>query len=791
MKRRLFLLTPLLPALAQRSQPRQVSGVYPHLVMFNSQGECGTGAVVPWAGRLWVVTYSPHQPGGSDDKLYEIDAQLNQTIRPESIGGTPANRMIHRESDQLFIGPYAIDSKGNARTIPYDRMFGRPTGNARHLTAPQDKLYVATMEEGFYELDVRTLAVRQLYEDANLPERRKEAKDHGGPLLPGYHGKGLYSGQGRLIYANNGEIGGGSLPPDTPSGCLAEWNGKDWNVVRRNQFTEVTGPGGIYGNPDPASDPVWSIGWDHRSLILMLLDQGVWRSYRLPKASHCYDGAHGWNTEWPRIRDIGERDLLMTMHGMFWRFPKTFNARNSGGIAPRSTYLRVVGDFARWQDHVVFGCDDTAHNEFLNTRKAKGKIAGPGQSQSNLWFVPPSRLDQIGTPIGRGGVWINDEVRAGTYSEPYLFSGFEQRLLHLACERQVEIELEVDRTGNGIWAPLRRITVPAQGCISVSFTPREQGAWIRLKPASDCRRLTAFFQYANQDRRALSPGRVASGTTGGLLWPRGEKKGTLLLATTDALYELDAGLRLRKLSDPKLLQWMKDNLAPPQGVVQTDAAAAIYTDEQGQRWRLPKGDARFDAPQPGVRVAREVSTERDLFHVHGTFYELPSNNAGGIAMVRPICTHNLPVADYCSWRGLTVMSGISEPSLPAGEFVVSDDGAVRLWLGVSDDLWQFGKPAGVGGPWSDTQVQAEQPSDPYLFTGYDSKTLRVSHSSAAMVRIRVELDLTGTGVWVEYRTFEVPPGRPVEHRFDPGFNAYWLRTVASSATTASAQLTYR
>ena len=141
------------------------------------------------------------------------------------------------------------------------------------------------------------------------------------------------------------------------------------------------------------SDPLWSIGWDHRSLILMLLDGGQWHTFRLPKASHSYDGAHGWNTEWPRIRDIGESDLLMTMHGTFWRFPRTFSAANSAGIAPRSTYLKVVGDFCRWDDRIVLGCDDTAKSEFLNKRKVKGEIAGPGRSQSNLWFVEPKQLD--------------------------------------------------------------------------------------------------------------------------------------------------------------------------------------------------------------------------------------------------------------------------------------------------------------------------------------------------------------------------------------------------------------
>ena len=56
------------------------------------------------------------------------------------------------------------------------------------------KVYYATMEEGLYEVDVNSLAVTCLIRDGN-----------GGPSLggisselPGYHGKGLYSGQGRV-----------------------------------------------------------------------------------------------------------------------------------------------------------------------------------------------------------------------------------------------------------------------------------------------------------------------------------------------------------------------------------------------------------------------------------------------------------------------------------------------------------------------------------------------------------------------------------------------------------------
>src|SRR5690606_1020935 len=126
---------------------------------------------------------------------------LKLIIRPESIGGTPANRMIHKESNQLFIGPHAIDGEGKVRTIPYKTMHGRPTGNARHLFSPEGKIYQATMEEGVYEVDVKSLEVKELWRDTHVKSDSRLAG------LPGYHGKGLYSGQGVLIYSNNGEYG--------------------------------------------------------------------------------------------------------------------------------------------------------------------------------------------------------------------------------------------------------------------------------------------------------------------------------------------------------------------------------------------------------------------------------------------------------------------------------------------------------------------------------------------------------------------------------------------------------
>ena len=99
--------------------------------MFSREGECGTGAVVPWAGSLWAVTYGPHCPVGSSDKLYQITPDLKQIVRAESVGGTPANCLVHRETNQLLIGPYVIDAKGNVRVVPPAKMPGRTPASSR------------------------------------------------------------------------------------------------------------------------------------------------------------------------------------------------------------------------------------------------------------------------------------------------------------------------------------------------------------------------------------------------------------------------------------------------------------------------------------------------------------------------------------------------------------------------------------------------------------------------------------------------------------------------------------
>lgn len=798
------------------AEPPSFSGIYPSLAYFNNEGECGTGAVVPWAGKLWVISYGPHLPTGSSDKLYSLDDKLNETIHPESIGGTPANRMIHRESQQLFIGPYAIDDKGGVRAISYKVMPGRLTGNARHLTDPAGKIYFATMEEGLYEVDVKTLDVAGFIRDGNfkkpLPGEKHPAQIDS--QLPGYHGKGLYSGQGRVVYANNGERGD-IQNPTIPSGALAEWRGEgDWQLVRRNQFTEVTGPGGIYGNANPATDPIWSVGWDFRSVILALLDGGKWTFYRLPKASHAYDGSHGWNTEWPRIRDIGPEghpELMMTMHGMFWKFPKTFSLANAAGIRPRSAYLKVVGDFCRWNDRIVIGCDDSAKSEFLNKRKVKGGIQGPGQSQSNLWFVDPATPDQLGPATAEGAVWIRDPVKIGDVSEPFLFAGWENRGAYFVNggDAPMTFALEVDEKGNGEWKKLRDVKLGANDSTWTEFSAAEAGEWIRVKAARDCAAATVHFAYAAKDRREAKPDAIFDGlaqigdgkSMAGLVRARGEDKRSLAFvamnvennaATETGYYELDADAKLKKVDDEKARDFTKKSVAIPKNVITVEESSVLVVDDKGRRWRLPKGDPKFDAATDAgvLRIAREVATERDVFQACGTFYELPAENADGFAKIRPISSHNFAPMDYCSYRGMLILTGIGAGDAKNPHIIRSEDGKAALWAGVIDDLWKLGKPVGHGGPLKNSAVNAGKPSDPYLIGFYDKRTFSLSHDAKDAVTFKIEVDPAGMGTWVSYKMITVAPGKTETLELPASLSARWLRATSSADCTATAQLVY-
>ena len=458
-----------------RRRPPSFSGVVPDLSVYAELGpprsELAVGALMPWAGRLWIVTYVSHKSqSGVGGGLYYISPDLHKTKHPESYTGTYTNRFVHYPSNQLFLGPHVIDSQNNVQTIEA-LLEVRTCATTAHLHDPEHKVYCLGMEGELFEIDVESLEATQI---DDLTETLGVPNHHIA------HFKAAYCAFGRLVVVNNSYHEEEFLGT-RDAGRLAEWDGERWTVIERNPFVEVTGRGGF-------SDTMFATGWDRRSAILRVFTaaDNTWRRYRLPKASHTFD--HAWQTEWPRIRETEHERFLMDCHGMFYELSPWAYGKRVWGVRPISTHLWVHGDFCSWRGMLVIGADNASpsgdHNPLV------------GEPQSGLWFGKTDDLWRYGKPSGWGGVWWDDEVAAGQPSDPYLMTGFDKKVLHLSHEAgdAVTFTVEVDFLGTGAWKTYETIDVPAGGYRYHCFPEGFSAHWVRVTAGADCT-ATAYFTY--------------------------------------------------------------------------------------------------------------------------------------------------------------------------------------------------------------------------------------------------------------------------------------------------------
>ena len=807
------------------SGTRNISGIYPHLTTYaharangsySFGNECGIGALAVWNEKLYMINYAAHEPKGSEHKLYIIDKDNNMQVFQGSIGGTPAARMIHQESNQLLIGPYVISSSGDVRVIPIKDMKGRLTAIARHLKDPENKVYYYDMEGMLYEVNVHTLNVKKLY---NNP-------------LPGWHGKGAYTSQNKLILANNGEHGNESTAEwkvtlenqnkEEDNGILAEFDSENFKIVERRQFTDVTTKNGINAVPNDQS-PLWTMGWDKRAVRLKVLEKGEWKTFLLPKATYNNDPSHGWFTEWPRIREIGNGKMMMDMHGMFYDFPSTFSHANTAGIKPMGSHLRYIPDFLSWNDKVVLATDETS---------IQGNPLA-GQPQSNLWFGKCEELANWGPKSAYGAIWLNDEVIAQKPSLPFLIAGFDNRILHLnnSDKVPVTISIQVDEDGTGNWRELQTIALEKEGYNYYIFKEGLKAEWVRLV-ADKTSKLTATFHFTDRKLKNSTEGKELFKSLANI--DETSKVSHAKLYSNKANYNLSVyageidndsfkttksyeflkydfkyvdgikdSLSINALKNKKVgeeVDFFNKNVADTskdkenEKEIWTEDDASVIVHAKEYQLRLPKGHANYSKQFSAktARVTREVESERELANISGTFYELPLYKVGKeplYKMMRPVATHNKQITEFNTWNGLLVLSGVKLDAKESDHVYKSEDGKVALWFGGIDDLWSFGKPVGEGGPWKNTQVKANHLSDMYLMTGYDNKTVVLESNVDTQFHLYIHINHYSNEP-VLFKTFQLKAGEKVIYKFPKGFSAHWAQLKSSSACKATAWFVY-
>ncbi|HHW09591.1 MAG TPA: hypothetical protein GXX29_06425 [Firmicutes bacterium] len=459
--------------------PINISGVLPHLAVkaqhFPRRSESGIGALMPWANRLWFVTYVSHKaPSGAGTGLFYIDDDLQIHKHPQSVVGTYANRMIHAESSQLIIGPHIIDPDGNVRTFT-ELVDIRITATARHLFDPDNKVYMVGMEGELYEADVHTLQVKYICDMT----RELGMTQRGDAHWAQPHFKAAFCGHDRLIVANN-TYDDHDYMGIINHGRLAEWDGETWRIIDTAQYNEVVGRSTI-GNA------IFATGQDRASAILKVFVNNKWRTYRLPKATHTQD--HTVTTEWPRIREVESERWLMNTCGMFYELPAMQYAGEIWGVRPICSHLRIIGDFCSWNGLLVMAGDQTTPISDSNIFV--------GQPQANLWLGKTDDLWQWGKPQGWGGPWHRTPVKADSPSDPFLMTGFEHKSVHLSHDagHPVAFTIQVDFYGDGDWKTLDEVVVPSSGYKSYCFEPGFSSHWVRFIIDRDVESVSAQLFY--------------------------------------------------------------------------------------------------------------------------------------------------------------------------------------------------------------------------------------------------------------------------------------------------------
>lgn len=447
----------------QTLEPFQVSGIVPSLAQVGDlsipRTELGVGALMPWNGVLYVQNYNSSNVGsGTGMSLRRIHEDLTMERVPESGGvdGTYTNRFVHYPTNRLVIGPQVIDEDHTVHVV--DELRGhRLCGTARHLERPETHVYVLSMEGLVFELDMTTLQIRQIW-DLN-----EELETEG---IWKVHYKDCYTAYGRFVVCSN-EYDEQGWTGEHHRGRLAEFDGESWRVVAQKPYTAIGGRGEFAGT-------IFASGWDRASAILEVYTdvEGKWTRYRLPKASHTFD--HGWQTEWPRIREIEHERFLLDHHGMYYELSPWAYGGRVWGVRPISTHLWVLGDFCSWRGMLVMGADNASPSLGLNVTTA--------EPQSGLWFGKTDDLWSYGKPSGWGGPWWEDETTANVPSDPYLMTGFDAKTLHLQNhgDADVQVTIEIDPRGDASFGEHHKLDVAAGGLTSYVFEQGFSAHWLRL-----------------------------------------------------------------------------------------------------------------------------------------------------------------------------------------------------------------------------------------------------------------------------------------------------------------------
>jgi len=175
--------------------------------------------------------------------------------------------------------------------------------------------------------------------------------------------------------------------------------------------------------------------------------------------------------------------------GTFYELPAE-NADGYAKIRPVATHNFRINDYTSYRGMLILSG--------VSPELAKGNkhIIVSKDKKVAVWAGVIDDLWKLGKPVGKGGPWVDSEVKKKIPSDPFLIGFYDKRTLQLshASKQSVTITLEVDPTGDGRWIKYKDFIVKPGEKKFYQFPNEFQARWIRFISDSDAN-VTAWLEY--------------------------------------------------------------------------------------------------------------------------------------------------------------------------------------------------------------------------------------------------------------------------------------------------------
>ena len=385
------------------------------------RSECGIGALMPWADKLWITTYPDENGNGGGMGLWSLDEDGNMVLVSET-NGTHAGRAC--SGDYAFIGEHKIHRDGTVIRMTGFGADVRITAWAKVPGQTPDSngnvwVYALGMDGSIFRV-----------KDSASPTVTFVGNAAAGLGIVGQpHFKAMWGTPKRLYVVSNINFPDGRagyLDLTTLGGTLA-WTRLDTGVATGASHIEVAGSYDGNGH-------VFALGQDQWTGFLHLIhgnDAGPARRFLIPLASR--QQVKGWQQEWMRIRqaDTTER-YLMDFHGCYYALSPFLDSTDGNDSQttgfPRlealGMHTRTTTDFAVFDGKLWLGSNSSS-------TQSSNKYPNAGQSASILWSVASvdELLSMTRKPRASGAFYWQKAIPAATESEPMLARGYDKKVI--------------------------------------------------------------------------------------------------------------------------------------------------------------------------------------------------------------------------------------------------------------------------------------------------------------------------------------------------------------------------